>query len=93
MTIEIRAASEDVQKYLNRSGQWQNNWNHDLQHKGFTGFLSPRKSDGTWNLTDYNPYVKFRAEVSFAHAGSMMGWFVDAMPLQSQYNTIGGPMG
>ena len=48
-------APGDVEKYLNRSGQWQNNWNHDLEHKGFTGFLSPRKADGTWNLTDYNP--------------------------------------
>lgn len=46
---------DDAQKYLNRSGQWQNNWNHDLEHKNFTGFLSPRKSDGTWNITDYNP--------------------------------------
>ncbi|KAI9706203.1 MAG: hypothetical protein M1820_004964 [Bogoriella megaspora] len=52
-------APGDVQKYLNRSANWQNIWNHDVKSVNttptFTGFLSPRLANGTWNITDYNP--------------------------------------
>ncbi|KAF8863094.1 glycosyl hydrolase [Acephala macrosclerotiorum] len=48
-------APEDVQKYLNRSAQWQNIWAHNLTSLNFTGFLAPRFADGTFNLTGYNP--------------------------------------
>lgn len=48
-------APEDVEKYLNRSAQWQNTWDHNLEHKGFKGFLTPRLSNGNFNTTDYNP--------------------------------------
>lgn len=48
-------APDDVQKYLNRSAQWQNIWAHNFTSLNFTGFLAPRLADGTFNLTDYNP--------------------------------------
>ncbi|WPH01986.1 Hypothetical protein R9X50_00484000 [Acrodontium crateriforme] len=48
-------APGDVEKYMNRSAQWQNIWAHNHTHKGFTGFLAPRLSTGEFNLTDYNP--------------------------------------
>ena len=48
-------APEDMQKYLNRSAQWQNIWDRSIEHKSFTGFLAPKFSNGTFNLTDYNP--------------------------------------
>lgn len=52
-------APGDVQKYLNRSAGWQLSWNHDVKSFNttpiFTGFLTPRFSDGTWNATGYNP--------------------------------------
>ncbi|EMC98467.1 glycoside hydrolase family 92 protein [Baudoinia panamericana UAMH 10762] len=48
-------APNDTQKYLARSAQWQNIWNANVTHKNFTGFLAPRLSNGTFNLTDYNP--------------------------------------
>lgn len=48
-------APDDVQKYLNRSANWQNIWAHNLTHRNFTGFLAPRLSNGMFNLTDYNP--------------------------------------
>ncbi|KAL9074540.1 MAG: hypothetical protein Q9157_004355 [Trypethelium eluteriae] len=52
-------APGDVQKYLNRSANWQNIWNHNVKSVNttpiFTGFLAPRISNGTWNITDYNP--------------------------------------
>ncbi|KAM0722627.1 hypothetical protein Q7P37_002068 [Cladosporium fusiforme] len=48
-------APGDVQKYLNRSAQWQNIWAHNFTSLGFTGFLAPRLADGMFNLTDYNP--------------------------------------
>ena len=48
-------APGDMQKYMNRSAQWQNIWNHGLKHKNFTGFLAPKLSNGNFNLTDYNP--------------------------------------
>ena len=48
-------APGDVQKYMNRSAQWQNIWAHNFTSLNFTGFLAPRLADGTLNLTDYNP--------------------------------------
>lgn len=48
-------APGDVEKYLNRSANWQNIWAHNFTHKGFTGFLVPRLSTGEFNVTDYNP--------------------------------------
>nr|OQO29523.1 hypothetical protein B0A51_02615 [Rachicladosporium sp. CCFEE 5018] len=48
-------APGDVEKYLNRSAQWQNLWAHNFTSLNFTGFLAPRLANGTFNLTDYNP--------------------------------------
>lgn len=48
-------APDDVEKYLNRSANWQNIWAHNFTHKGFTGFPAPRLSTGEFNFTDYNP--------------------------------------
>jgi putative alpha-1,2-mannosidase len=48
-------APNDTQKYLHRSAQWQNTWAHNMTHKNFTGFLTPRLSTGEFNFTDYNP--------------------------------------
>lgn len=48
-------APDDVAKYMNRSANWQNSWGHNITHKGFTGFMTPRLADGTFNGTDYNP--------------------------------------
>jgi predicted alpha-1,2-mannosidase len=48
-------APDDVEKYLNRSANWQAIWAHNLTHQGFTGFPAPRLSTGEFNLTDYNP--------------------------------------
>jgi putative alpha-1,2-mannosidase len=48
-------APGDVQKYLNRSANWQNIWAHNLTSLNFTGFLAPRFADGTFNLSGYNP--------------------------------------
>lgn len=52
-------APNDAQKYLNRSAQWQNNWSHNATSVNttpiFTGFLAPKLSDGTFNISGYNP--------------------------------------
>jgi predicted alpha-1,2-mannosidase len=52
-------APADVQKYLHRSAGWQLIWSHDTKSVNttpvFTGFLAPKLSNGTFNLTDYNP--------------------------------------
>ncbi|KAF3010268.1 hypothetical protein E8E14_001902 [Neopestalotiopsis sp. 37M] len=57
--LSVVAAGEgapgDVEKYLNRSAGWQRTWNPDVTSHGFSGFLTPRFSDGSWNATDYNP--------------------------------------
>lgn len=51
-------SSDDVEKYLNRSAGWQNIWNADISHAGFTGFLAPRNSSGAWDSPEtYNPAV------------------------------------
>ncbi|KAI0123432.1 glycosyl hydrolase [Xylariales sp. AK1849] len=48
-------APQDVEKYLNRSASWQRTWNHNVTSRSFSGFLTPRLADGSWNTTDYNP--------------------------------------
>ncbi|KAI6899081.1 alpha-1,2-mannosidase, putative subfamily [Hortaea werneckii] len=48
-------APDDVEKYMNRSANWQNIWSHNTTHRNFTGFLAPRLSNGMFNLTGYNP--------------------------------------
>ncbi|KAM0820208.1 putative Glycosyl hydrolase [Seiridium cardinale] len=56
--LSVVAAGEapgDVQKYLNRSAGWQRTWNPDITSHGFSGFLTPRWPDGSWNSTGYNP--------------------------------------
>lgn len=46
----------DHYKYLRRSAQWQNLWNHNLTHAGFSGFLAPRLHNGSWeDEENYNP--------------------------------------
>ncbi|KAK7967859.1 glycosyl hydrolase [Apiospora aurea] len=52
---EVGAAPGDVEKYLNRSAGWQRTWNHDVTSRGFSGFLTPRLANGSWNATGYNP--------------------------------------
>ncbi|KAI0142109.1 glycosyl hydrolase [Pestalotiopsis sp. NC0098] len=57
--LSVVAAGEgapgDVDKYLKRSAGWQRTWNSDVVSHGFSGFLTPRFSDGSWNATGYNP--------------------------------------
>jgi predicted alpha-1,2-mannosidase len=38
----------DYQKYLKRSANWQNLWK-PVEHDGATGFIMPRKADGSWD--------------------------------------------
>lgn len=40
---------DDAAKYLNRSRNWRNHWNPNLESLGFTGFVGPR------SLTDFIP--------------------------------------
>lgn len=39
---------DDVEKYLNRSRNWRNHWNPDVESLGFSGFVVPREADGTF---------------------------------------------
>ena len=45
----------EQEKYLNRSAGWQHIWNKDVESLNFTGFLAPRLSNGTFNITGYDP--------------------------------------
>lgn len=65
--LSVVAAGEapgDVEKYLNRSAGWQRIWNANVTHKGFSGFLSPRNANGTWDLDGYNPALCGQCEWS-----------------------------
>lgn len=60
--LSVVAAGEgtqaEVDKYLNRSAGWQNLWNNDIFHAGFTGFLAPKDDQGNWVSPEtYNPAV------------------------------------
>jgi predicted alpha-1,2-mannosidase len=46
---------DDYSKYMQRSGNWQNLWRPISDH-GATGFIWPRKKDGSWN-DDYSFFV------------------------------------
>ena len=50
---------KDTHKYLNRSAGWQLSWDHSIRSVNttpiFTGFLTPRLSDGSFNSSGYNP--------------------------------------
>ncbi|RDW78832.1 alpha-1,2-mannosidase family protein [Aspergillus mulundensis] len=43
---------DDADKYLNRSRNWRNHWNPNLESLGFSGFVVPRNDDG---FIDTNP--------------------------------------
>lgn len=50
-------SSDDHDKYLKRSANWQNIWNFDAStnHYHYTGFLQPKNADGSFNYTSYDP--------------------------------------
>ena len=50
-------APQDVQKYLNRSANWKNMWNANISSLGFSGFMTPRFSNGTWDSVGYDPLM------------------------------------
>lgn len=45
------------EKYLKRSANWQNIWNHDASSLScnYTGFVQPKKLDGSWADDKYDP--------------------------------------
>lgn len=53
------APAADVEKYLQRSAGWQLLWDKTTPSQNttptFTGFLTPRARNGTFNQTNYNP--------------------------------------
>jgi len=46
--------NDDAQKYLNRSRNWRNHWNPRQESLGFTGFVSPRYENGSFQ-EPYDP--------------------------------------
>ncbi|EON62649.1 hypothetical protein W97_01873 [Coniosporium apollinis CBS 100218] len=38
----------DAEKYLGRSRNWRNHWNRDVTSLGFSGFVVPRNTDGSF---------------------------------------------
>ncbi|KAH7031117.1 glycoside hydrolase family 92 protein [Microdochium trichocladiopsis] len=44
--------TEDAAKYLNRSRNWRNQWNPDLEALGFKGFLGPIAENGSFIAQD-----------------------------------------
>ena len=68
---------EIAQKYMERSRNWRNLWNPDVESLGFKGFVWPRYSDGSWwsendysvfqggTWPDFSCYETFSWELSF----------------------------
>ncbi len=42
----------DYERYLNRSGKWTTLWNDDLESLGYSGFINPKKMNGSWAIYD-----------------------------------------
>lgn len=55
-------APGEQQLYLNRSANWQNIWAANVTSLNFTGFLAPRFSNYTFNLTNYDPLYCYGCE-------------------------------
>lgn len=45
--------TEDYDKYMSRSDNWQNLWNNETESYGFTGFIIPRNSFSREFLTNH----------------------------------------
>lgn len=44
--------TEEAAIYFNRSRNWRNHWNSNASSEGHTGFVVPRRADGTFVLQD-----------------------------------------
>jgi predicted alpha-1,2-mannosidase len=68
--------------YLARSKSWQNLWNPNATHQGFTGFIWPRKEDGSWDMSHKNVINFSREEIwdkfSPISAGSWYDFFYES---------------
>ncbi len=43
---------DDYRKYLRRSTEWENLWNPKAASDGFSGFIVPKRADGSWVKID-----------------------------------------
>lgn len=76
---------EDVEKYLNRSANWQNIWDREVESLNFTGFLAPRLSNGNFSLKGYDPL--------YCHECEWQSYTYEAIPWgQWNRNLITGNM-
>ncbi|KAL2835019.1 glycosyl hydrolase family 92-domain-containing protein [Aspergillus cavernicola] len=85
--------SSDQEKYLRRSAGWQAIWNPEVESLGFTGFLAPKFSNGSFNNSGYDPLVCYECEW---HAYTYEGvpWeysFVTPHDMQTLIDLTGGP--
>lgn len=57
-TVAGKLGQQEVyEKYLERSNNWKNLWNDNINSLGFKGFLWPKNSNGDWvNERDYNVF-------------------------------------
>ncbi|KAK5096204.1 hypothetical protein LTS08_007810 [Lithohypha guttulata] len=97
--VALGEAPNQAQKYLNRSAQWQNNWSHNVTSVNttpiFTGFLAPRLSDGTFNLSGYNPALCGECEWdSISYEGTPFEYsFAVPHDLETLIDFMGGAAG
>jgi predicted alpha-1,2-mannosidase len=66
----------DYKKYLDRSHQWVNLWNKDAVSDGFTGFIMPRKADGTFVTTDLKKYPGSWKNYFYEGSSWTYSWFM-----------------
>ena len=86
-------APADVQKYMMRSTNWQRSWNHEVTSRNFTGFMTPRLANGTWNATGYNPALCGECEwKSISYEGTPWEYsFVVPHDMETLISFMGGP--
>lgn len=66
---------DDRDRYLARSGGWENNWNPSISNEGYSGFIQPRYENGTWrffdpnvDLRDWSPQAVFYEGTSWRYS-------------------------
>jgi predicted alpha-1,2-mannosidase len=58
----------DYKKYLNRSNNWINLWDHTAESDGFKGFIMPKKADG--NFLKIDPKIPAGSWKDYFYEGS-----------------------
>jgi len=88
------------EKYMEKSKDWENVWNDDLESDGFKGFLQPKFENGSWDYQDprrCSPayqfgtcYLKIEDDTAFYEASAWQYSFYSPGHMSQSVQKMGG---